>query len=486
VKQQLILCVLLQLTLLPRCSAGGSPSCFAGRPFYHFAPPQNWTNDPNGLILFQHQYHLFYQHNPFANEWGHMSWGHAVSRDLLHWQHLPLAIAEDSVMIFSGSAVYDSLNTSGLGGDEGALVAIYTGHKSGRQAQYLAFSIDGGMTWEKYRGNPVLDRELTDFRDPKVFWYEPQHQWIMVVALPTQHQVAFYHSPNLINWDFLSTFGPEGNTGGLWECPDLFEMPIAGRDDHRWVLIVSSAGPHQGQNGNQYFVGQFDGTTFVNDHSAELALYLDYGRDFYAAQTFNNISIDRRILVAWMSNWNYAGATPEQGFRGRMTMPRLLRLYPDDRGLRLRHEPMMDLSSFPPLIALDGASAEEINAQLSLLPAETAYSLEVDAAASLNLSDGAHSPFFSYRNNEQNLIFNRSNDASCFSHRDYAAADTLHLEDVFTGKFTLFFDSNSVEIFCDDGVCVLSYLLFPGISLNNLKMSGKSLRNVTIRSLHRP
>lgn len=246
------------------------------RPQFHFTPAKNWMNDPNGMVFYKGEYHLFYQHNPFGDKWGHMSWGHAISRDLMHWKHLPVAIPEENdVMIFSGSAVVDWKNTSGFGKDgEPPLIAIYTGHhtKKPLQNQHIAYSNDRGRTWAKYAGNPVLDIGLQDFRDPKVIWHDATQRWIMIVALPVQHKIAFYASEDLKQWTSLSDFGPAGASKEIWECPDLFPLTIEGTRQKKWVLIVNTFGAPAGGSGCQYFVGDFDGTNFVldaNSHKAE-------------------------------------------------------------------------------------------------------------------------------------------------------------------------------------------------------------------------
>ncbi len=241
------------------------------RPQFHFTPPMNWMNDPNGLVYYDGEYHLFYQYNPFDNRWGHISWGHAVSTDLVHWQHLLVAIPEeDGVMAWSGSAVIDEANTSGFGEDGvPPMVAIYTGYEeeTGNQTQNLAYSNDRGRSWTKYDGNPVLDAEANDFRDPKVFWYEPDGRWVMVVMLPQERKVSFYGSPDLKAWTHLSDYGPAGATGGIWEVPDFFELPVDGNPDNKkWVLQVNiGGGTLYGGLGAQYFVGEFDGETFTAD-----------------------------------------------------------------------------------------------------------------------------------------------------------------------------------------------------------------------------
>lgn len=242
------------------------------RPLFHFTPPVNWINDPNGMVYFEGEYHLFYQYNPFGDKWGHMSWGHAVSPDLVRWEHLPVALwEEDGVMAFSGSAVVDWDNTSGFGvGGKPPLVAIYTGHYTSKplQNQWIAHSNDRGRTWTKFAGNPVLDVNMADFRDPKVVWHQPTKRWIMTLALPAEHKVHFYASPDLKEWRYVGEYGGGGALGGLWECPDLFPLEVEG-GGVKWVLIVNlNPGGPAGGSGCQYFVGEFDGATFTPDSPA--------------------------------------------------------------------------------------------------------------------------------------------------------------------------------------------------------------------------
>ena len=259
------------------------------RPQFHFSPAINWTNDPNGLVYYRGEYHLFFQHNPFGNTWGHMSWGHAVSNDLVHWHQLPVAIPEENgIMIFSGTCFADTANTSGLGkrNGPGPLVAIYTGYTGPGQAQYLAYSFDQGRTWTKYTGNPILDLHKKDFRDPKVFWYAPKKQWVMVLMLPDKHVMQVYSSKNLTSWTHLSDFGPLGDTTGVWECPDLSQVPVEGYPARKkWVLLMSQ-NPHPAM---QYFVGEFDGTRFINQNPVPPVRRPDYGQDYYAAIAYNQL-----------------------------------------------------------------------------------------------------------------------------------------------------------------------------------------------------
>ncbi len=297
------------------------------RPAFHFTPAKNWINDPNGLLFHNGRYHLFYQHNPQGNLWGNMSWGHSVSTDLFHWEHLPVAIACDETFgIFSGSAVMDYKNTSGFGSiDNPAMVTIYTAHRHDgtHQSQHIAYSLDEGLTWTKYANNPVLDLSMKDFRDPKVSWDEATSTWLMAIAKPEEHKIAFFRSPDLKSWQHLSDFGPQGATGGCWECPDLF--PLTDEDGlTKWVLLVSlNPGGIAGGSGTQYFIGQWDGTSFTPDHQD--SHWIDYGRDNYAGVTFNNTG-DRRIFIGWMSNWQYANEIPTHIWRGSMTIPRELTL----------------------------------------------------------------------------------------------------------------------------------------------------------------
>jgi len=299
------------------------------RPQVHFSPEIHWMNDPNGLVYHDGEYHLFYQYNPAGNAWGHMSWGHAVSPDLMHWKHLPVAIPEkDGVMAFSGCCVVDHKNTSGFG-EEGkpAMVAVYTGHGHGKQAQHLAYSNDNGRSWQTYANNPVLDIGSSEFRDPKVFWHEPTQRWVMVVALAVEKVIAFYASSDLKRWEELSRFGPAGATNKPnWECPDLFELPIEGEEGKTmWVLEADmGSGSIAGGSGGEYFVGDFDGTRFTSRQDAR---WVDYGRDFYAPVSWSNIpeSDGRRIWLGWLNNWETC-LGPTHPWRSCMSIPRSLSL----------------------------------------------------------------------------------------------------------------------------------------------------------------
>ena len=283
------------------------------RPKFHFTPAKNWMNDPNGLVWHKGEYHLFFQHNPFGTRWGHMSWGHAVSTDLLNWEELPVAIPEDEDgAIFSGSAV-------SIGDD---IVAIYTRDKDKLEVQCIATSKDNGRTFTKFEGNPVLDLGLEHFRDPKVFRY--QDHWIMAVVKAEEFVVCFYSSDDLKSWKFESEFGKTGAFGGQWECPDLFPLTIDGEEV--WVLIISlNPGGIRNTSGTQYFIGDFDGKVFTPRYSTTEPRWFDYGSHNYAGITFNNEPNNKRIFMGWLNSWQ-KGSEIETSWTGSMTIPRELGL----------------------------------------------------------------------------------------------------------------------------------------------------------------
>ena len=320
------------------------------RPVYHFAPARNWMNDPNGLVYYDGEYHLFYQYNPEGDRWGHMSWGHAVSRDLISWQELPVAIPETDVMAFSGSAVIDWNDTSGLGKDgRPPMIAIYTGFdpRTKGQAQYLAYSNDRGRTFTIH--GKVLDIGSTEFRDPKVFWHAATKRWVMAVVLAAENKVSFYTSPNLRIWTHASDFGPMGARGKNWECPDLFELPVEGGrpGEKRWVLSVNLGDNSvNGGSGAQYFVGDFDGKRFTPAPNwRPEPHWVDWGADFYAAASWNDLPArdPRRIWIGWANNWNYAQDIPTYPSRGLMTVPRTVRLLKAADGYRIAQAPVDEL-----------------------------------------------------------------------------------------------------------------------------------------------
>jgi fructan beta-fructosidase len=333
------------------------------RPQFHFSPPQQWMNDPNGMVYYAGEYHLFYQYNPYANRWGPMHWGHAISHDLVHWDNEPIALFPDRHgTIFSGSAVADVDNTSGLGSASSPpLVAIFTYHdhlaenlgQDNFQTQGLAYSLDRGRNWTKYPGNPVLANSGSrDFRDPKVFWSSFAKRWVMILAV--HDHVAFYSSADLKAWTFESNFGQrEGAHGGVWECPDLIDMPVVGSGERKAVLLVSiNPGGPNGGSATQYFVGRFDGHAFEKEaavpSSGDSAAWIDYGTDNYAGSTWSGSKPgdDRQLYLGWMSNWQYANNVPTQRWRSAFTVPRELSLVRTKAGrLEVRSLPVRELQS---------------------------------------------------------------------------------------------------------------------------------------------
>ncbi len=307
------------------------------RPEYHFSPPYGWMNDPNGMVYMNGQYHLFYQYNPYGSQWENMHWGHAVSNDLINWNDKPVAIAPDGLgAIFSGSCIVDRNNDAGFGKD--AIIAFYTSAGS-RQTQSIAYSNDNGLTFEKYENNPVLTSSENDFRDPKIIWHKDSEKWIMIIAVG--QKMELYSSSNLKDWNFESEFGEShGAHGGVWECPDLIELTVEGTNDKKWVLLcnINPGGPFGG-SATQYFIGHFDGKTFINESEPSKTKWMDYGRDHYATVTWNNAPDNRAIAIAWMSNWDYANVVPTKQFRSANSIARDLSLYTKNGDVYLRSLP---------------------------------------------------------------------------------------------------------------------------------------------------
>lgn len=461
------------------------------RPQFHYTPRRNWMNDPNGLVYHEGTYHLFYQYNPEGATWGHMSWGHATSEDLAYWTHQPVAIPEEgNEMIFSGSAVVDATNVSGVGvGEEASpIVAIYTsGYSSSRdstdQAQSLAYSTNGGRTWTKYGGNPVLDHPDPDFRDPNVFWYAPDQKWVMAVALPAQCKVQFYASTDFVHWTHLSDFGPAGETRGTWECPVLFQVPVEERPEQsRWVLKVDL---NPGAvSGGQYFVGSFDGRTFVPHERAagDAPYWVDYGPDFYAAIPWNNLPADddRTLWVGWMSNWTYAEQIPTSPWRGAQTLPRSLHLRIINGAPRLVQRPAEELRLLrgrhvqmeaQPLVPGTTPLAEE-GISGRALEFIAVFKLGNAEQVGLNVRVGEHQmTTIGYDTTSQSLFVDRRTSGAVDFHEDFASRDAapLSLKDGRI-KLRVFVDRSSTEVFANDGARVLTHRTFPDPSSDGVSL----------------
>ncbi|WP_152679686.1 glycoside hydrolase family 32 protein [Paenibacillus sp. IHB B 3415] len=474
------------------------------RPQYHYSPQKNWMNDPNGMVYFENEYHLFYQHTPFASQpdFGRMHWGHAVSSDLVHWEELEPSLppGEDGA-IFSGSAVVDTQNTSGFFDEDGSgLVAIYTNNDNkvqpGKpQVQSIAYSRDKGRTWTKYEGNPVLFPETTlDFRDPKVFWHEDTSNWIMTLAV--QDRVEFYTSPNLKEWTFASAFGADviGTHRGVYECPDLFSIHVDGDPNQKkWVLILSVGDcngvnpnepePPAGGSGMMYFVGSFDGKTFTPDEpilSIHDVKWIDFGSDFYAAVTWSDIpeGDGRKLWIGWMNNWRYAGTLPTDKWRGNASITRELKLRTYREGLRLVQEPVEELRRIgSPLMALEDVTlVPDTNplADITIDKAELIAEFEIGTATEFGMKvrkSADEETVVGYDTLNMELFVDRTNSGTTNFHPDFAAKHQAPLLPVDNRvRMSIFMDWSSIEVFGGDGTAVISDMIFPASESNGLEL----------------
>jgi fructan beta-fructosidase len=448
------------------------------RPQYHFTPPRNFMNDPNGTVFYQGEYHLFYQYNPEGNVWGHMSWGHAVSSDLVHWQNLPVALHEvpGQYMAYSGSAVVDWNNSSGLcqnpdPQDHSCLVAIYTAAYKDRQKQHIAFSNDRGRTWTNYSGNPVADLDAPDFRDPNVFWYAPQRKWVMVAVLADERTLVILDSPDLKHWTKRSTFGPAGDTAGQWECPDLIELTIEGAAEKKWVLIINrNPGAPAGGTGVRYLIGKFDGTNFTSEIPDTPALWADWGKDFYATNTWKDIpcSDKRNVWIGWFSNWQYANAEPTVLWRGAQSIPRTLMLHRYTDGLRLVQRPVRELESLRrERVRMVNVSVAEANQKLSGTKSNI-YEFEAELEPGhageigfrLRKSKEAET-LVGFDADHREVYFDRTHSGEVSFSKDFPGRFSARVEQSSRITLHVFVDRSSVEVFVNDGERVLSDRIYP-------------------------
>jgi fructan beta-fructosidase len=445
-------------------------------------------NDPNGLVFHDGEYHLFYQHYPDSTVWGPMHWGHAVSSDLVHWEHLPIALYPDSLgYIFSGSAVVDTKNTSGFGTVENPpLVAIYTYHdaekeKTGSiefQTQGIAFSLDNGRSWTKYEKNPVLENPgIRDFRDPKVFWHESTNKWVMILAV--LDHVELYASPDLRSWTKLSEFGKGfGAHGGVWECPDLFPLVVEGKSKQKWVMLVSinPGGPNVG-SATQYFIGEFDGRNFKPDSNNSEANWIDWGQDNYAGVTYANTPNNRRIFVGWMNNWAYAQIVPTEKWRGAASLARELSLVDIDGRVVIRSMVIPELlnSSTDTVVFTDVAVKDSLNLATKVkypltisiiqgvVEAKT-FSIEFANKKNQKLSTGYDlktNRFFVDRSTAGRNDFSKDFHGIVWADR-YAGTDSV--------AFTIVMDIGSIEVYFDDGLTSMTNLYFADGGMETLKL----------------
>lgn len=446
------------------------------RPQYHFTPPAMWMNDPNGMVYHDGEYHLFYQHYPDSTVWGPMHWGHAVSEDLVHWKHLPVAIEPDEHgWIFSGSAVYDANNTSGLGSEDNPpLVAIYTYHdpvgaeakREDFQTQGIAYSTDRGRTWTKYEGNPVLKNPgIRDFRDPKVIWVEDK--WIMSLAV--KDRISFYSSHNLIDWGHESDFNPPWAAyGGVWECPDLF--PLKDSDGvEKWVLIVSiNPGGPNGGSATQYFIGDFDGRQF-HVESSEVK-WLDYGADNYAGVTWSNVPEEdgRRLFIGWMSNWTYANIVPTENWRSANTVPRSLELVKKNAGYLVASRPVKELDMLrnnTHKVEGSGFSLDHELVEIILSPNQEDFRVTIG-------NDVGEQVVLEKKGDQ--LIFDRSQSGITDFHEAFLNPHTAPLNGLEIMDVRIYLDRSSVEVFINDGELVITEIVFPSEHYSRVLLSGFS------------
>ena len=490
------------------------------RPSYHFTPLYGWMNDPNGMVYKDGEYHLYFQYNPYGSKWGNMHWGHAVSKDLIHWQHLDPAIARDPVgHIFSGSSVIDKKNTAGYGKD--AIIAIYTNNSTNHdEVQCMAYSTDNGRTFTKYEGNPVLTPfdGLKDFRDPKVFWYEKGKCWYMIVS--ADKEMRLYKSKNLKKWDYVSAFGEGmGQQPCQYECPDFFQLPVNGdKKNMKWVMIMNiNPGCMFGGSATEYFVGDFDGKTFTSQDPQE-SKWLDYGKDHYATVTFSNTG-DRVLAMTWMSNWQYANLTPFKQNRGANGLPRELKLYEKNGKYYVQEGPA------PEVLALRKVSHdlgdETVDGSKDIKGAaanmEGAFEIEADVTpnengiAGIEISNNKRERTMIYFDMKKGrivtdrtesgltdfgkksvphdieLAWDKQREAqaklparevnSINYKNDFALATWAPLNLCEDGKKTyhvdIFVDKSSIELFVDGGRIAMTNLVFPVAPYENVKLYTK-------------
>lgn len=442
------------------------------RPVYHHTPVYGWMNDPNGMFYKDGVYHLYFQYNPYGSVWGNMHWGHSTSTDLMHWNFEGCAIVPDAWgAIFSGSCVVDHNNTAGFG--KGAVVAFYTSAKATPwgdvQSQSMAYSLDNGKTFTKYEGNPILTSSEKDFRDPKVFWYAPGKHWVMMLAVG-QH-MEIYSSVNLKEWKKESEFGAmQGAHGGVWECPDLVEIPVEGTREKKWVLIcnLNPGGPFGG-SAAQYFVGSFDGKKFVNESPTQTK-WMDWGKDNYATVTWNNAPDGRCIALGWMSNWQYANNVPTRQYRSANTLARDLTLYREGQELYLKSTPSVEVKKARgKKVSIPSFRVSEKHEIVNLFEEKQgAYEVEIliqNAGASkiafCLLNDKGEKVSMYYDLNRKQFVMDRSESGTVDFSKDFPAVTVAPANVDKELTLRLFVDRSSIEAFGEDGKFVMTNLVFP-------------------------
>lgn len=450
------------------------------RPAYHHTPAYGWMNDPNGMFYKDGVYHLYFQHNPYGSTWGNMNWGHSYSTDLVHWTYAGDAITPDAWgTVFSGSAVVDKDNSAGFG--RNAIVAFYTSAKptpwGDAQMQSIAYSTDDGKTFEKYPGNPVITSTEKDFRDPHVFRHEATGRWIMILA--AGQEMRIYSSANLKDWTYESSFGKEyGSHAGVWECPDLFELPVEGTSEKKWVLVcnINPGGPFGG-SATQYFTGTFDGHKFTCDTKPEVTKWMDYGKDHYAAVSFDNAPDGRRVMIAWMSNWQYANQVPTVQFRSANAIARDVYLFRDKGVDYVGSRPVAEMTALRgDAVVSKKATLGELSVKKMFKTPSGAYEIDLamapqdGATVKLMLSNqkGEYVTVV-YDGNMGTLSFDRRQGGDNKFSELFPAVTTAPVHGKLT-SLRVFVDKSSVEVFGNDGRAVMTNLVFPSEPYNSLTL----------------
>ncbi|WP_372940505.1 GH32 C-terminal domain-containing protein [Shewanella sp.] len=462
-------------------------------PQYHFYKPEHWLNDPNGLFYLDGTYHLFFQLNPDDVVWGNMHWGHATSDDLLNWQHKPIALfAEPKGLgyIFSGGAIVDKNNTSGLAKDgEVPVIANFTQQSIEKvQVQSMAFSLDGGEHFSMYSQNPVIANPgLADFRDPKVVWFEPKQYWVKTVV--AGQCVFFYQSNDLINWQKLSEFGHQhGAHGGVWECPDLFPLICSETGIERWVLLISiNPGGPNGGSATQYFIGDFDGEFFTSQDNQ--TRWLDYGTDCYAGITWDNTpNIQHsRTLIAWMSNWQYANDTPDNTWRGAMTLPRSISLQKCTDKYRL-------LS--PAAIIFEAESKQIVTQNLTSSPLliskayKVSFNVQINQKNTILVWKSAAEEVFTLTFDTDNMQILADRTQAGFAKKGFDSVIKMPIEvnKPSIMSVEVYADNCSLELFFNGGQQCMTILTFPTSAFSELFIDAESetqiLKGAQYMNLH--
>lgn len=454
------------------------------RPGYHFSPLYGWMNDPNGMVYYDGEYHLFYQHNPLGTRWQNMSWGHAVSTDLIHWEHLSEGLFPDSLgTIFSGSAVVDENNTAGLQtGNEKTLLAYFTHSERQGQFQSLAYSNDRGRSWTKYENNPILRHETArDFRDPKVFWHEETQSWVMILAVGQVMEI--YSSRNAIEWQYESNFGEGyGAHDGVWECPDLFELQVDNSNERKWVLICNiNPGGLFGGSATQYFIGAFDGKTFTCENDPQEVNWMDWGKDHYAAVTWSDTP-GRRVAIAWMSNWEYANDVPTIQFRSSNSVPRDLRLVRNDGKILLCSNPVAEIvrlreneQIFTNIQIKDEYSIDNFIENNQGMY-EILLTLKCNTAGLFGFklfnSKGEYTDIYLSRA-EKKLYVDRKNSGIIDFSEHFPAITWGQVGNKEEYRIRLLVDKASIEIFEGEGEMAMTNLIFPSEPYNRISLYAK-------------